>query len=704
MLHLAPLAVALSAHTVCVHGTDASISDPSLRDLRAPRWRRVRLGNLKPEGWLVSQMKLQASALSFHLPLFWKEVRNTSWLGGGSDNVGGLHESTPYWLNGVVPLAFQLDDSGLLEIVEHYIDGILDRQHANGWLGPETTPAESDFWSRYPLVLALAQYHEAAPLDSPRRNRIFKSMLKFFWEFRARLQHGFVLTDWSAARAHDIVWAIHYFVDVLLHQPAAENASASVQDLLHLAETLHEKGFDWHNKWFASPSFPQRPVTNDTLWTHGVNNAQSTKRGAVWARQSGNFTAGFMEAQTAWNTLMRYHWQPYGLFAADEHLAGDNPSRGTELCTVVESIWSLALIAQMADTDSHAVSALDRLEKIVFNALPGSLSDDLWSHPYLQFANSFKASGGESDHVWTHDGPDAAMYGLAPNYECCTSNFHQGYPKFLTHLFFEDPSRNALVSAVWAPSALTTRAGGGASVELRTEYPFGVSCEYHIANPTAFTLIVRIPEFLRTLAGMQTIKAWLEGHEQIVMLENGFMHFDIPSWPLAEPRLAVRIAWDAPARVERRVGVDGAATVSVFVGTLLMTPDLRESREAVKRYDFEAADWNISARSSWRIALPEERALKFGPVLRQAAGPKPYAHTSMFCPLVVNASVARLEDRCWVVNHGAPAQPPGPETIRGTPVVLEERTFIPYGCSSLHMAVLPELPLEEFDSQMVILQ
>ena len=26
------------------------------------------------------------------------------------DNVGGLHESTPYWLNGAVPLALQLQD------------------------------------------------------------------------------------------------------------------------------------------------------------------------------------------------------------------------------------------------------------------------------------------------------------------------------------------------------------------------------------------------------------------------------------------------------------------------------------------------------------------------------------------------------------------------------------------------------------------
>ncbi len=36
------------------------------------------------------------------------------------------------------------------------------------------------------------------------------------------------------------------------------------------------------------------------------------------------------------------------------------------------------------------------------------------------------------DHVWTHDGPDAELYGLEPNYGCCTANFNQG--KISTYL------------------------------------------------------------------------------------------------------------------------------------------------------------------------------------------------------------------------------------------------------------------------------
>lgn len=40
---------------------------------------------------------------------------NSSWIGGAADT--GLHERTPYWLNGFVPLAYQLQDPTLVKTV-----------------------------------------------------------------------------------------------------------------------------------------------------------------------------------------------------------------------------------------------------------------------------------------------------------------------------------------------------------------------------------------------------------------------------------------------------------------------------------------------------------------------------------------------------------------------------------------------------------
>ena len=80
---------------------------------------------------------------------------NSSWIGGKAD--GGLHERTPYWLNGFVPLAFQLNDQKLLDLVQQYVTYILDHQSDNGWLGPDDSKDGNAYWSKYPMLFALRQ-------------------------------------------------------------------------------------------------------------------------------------------------------------------------------------------------------------------------------------------------------------------------------------------------------------------------------------------------------------------------------------------------------------------------------------------------------------------------------------------------------------------------------------------------------------------
>ena len=61
---------------------------------------------------------------------------------------------------------------------------------------------------------------------------------------------------------------------------------------------------------------------------------------------------------------------PTGMFCADELLCELNearmPSRGTELCTVVEAMFSYETMFSV----SGDVAFADRVERIAFNALP----------------------------------------------------------------------------------------------------------------------------------------------------------------------------------------------------------------------------------------------------------------------------------------------------------------------------------------------
>jgi hypothetical protein len=56
--------------------------------------------------------------------------------------------------------------------------------------------------------------------------------------------------------------------------------------------------------------------------------------------------------------------------------------------------------------------------------MPGSNTPDMWGHQYVQQANQAISTYSE-DRVYVNDGPESNMFGIAPNYGCCTANFNQ---------------------------------------------------------------------------------------------------------------------------------------------------------------------------------------------------------------------------------------------------------------------------------------
>jgi hypothetical protein len=82
---------------------------------------KLPLGTVKPAGWLRSQLENQAAGLTGNLDDFWPDLVNSSWRGGN----GEAWERGPYFLDGLVPLAYLLNDEHLISKVKTWIEPIL---------------------------------------------------------------------------------------------------------------------------------------------------------------------------------------------------------------------------------------------------------------------------------------------------------------------------------------------------------------------------------------------------------------------------------------------------------------------------------------------------------------------------------------------------------------------------------------------------
>src|SRR5699024_1443304 len=83
--------------------------------------------------------------------------------------------------------------------------------------------------------------------------------------------------------------------------------------------------------------------------------------------------------KTVFKDLMTLHGLPMGTFSGDEDLHGNDPSQGTELCAIAESMFSLEQIIAITG-DTHY---MDALERMTFNALPPQTTDDYNAKQYF---------------------------------------------------------------------------------------------------------------------------------------------------------------------------------------------------------------------------------------------------------------------------------------------------------------------------------
>ncbi len=618
------------------------------------------LGSVRPRGWLKDQLRTQAAGLGGHLDETWADVGPESgWLGGSGES----WERGPYFLDGLVPLAYLLDDGTLKAKAQKFIDWTLDHQASDGMIGPSSN---DDWWPRFVILKALTQYHEVT--GDP---RVIPVMDKYF-QYQLRALPARPLHDWSKFR-----WQDEFLSVIWLY-----NRTGSPY-LLDLARLLKKQGYDWQGQ-FADFKYTQR-VTSEyiklekgeglkdlALATHGVNNGQAVKAGPMWSLVSGS-AADRSAALTMISELNKYHGLPNGMFSCDEHLAGPNPSQGSELCTVVEYMFSLEHSLAISGDPSLG----DRLEQLAFNALPGTFTDDMWAHQYNQEPNQVECS--LHHKPWTTDGPESNLYGLEPNFGCCTANFHQGWPKFVASLFMlsgaqDSTAGEGLVAAAYAPCEVHTVIGGvPVHVVEETGYPFhgGVHFTVNPASPASFPMQFRMP-------------AWAA---DTTILVNG------KAEPRPQPGSFARVEriWRSGDRVEiafpmtPRISRWFNDSIAIERGPLVFSYGVGESWVKLRTRGM-TADWQVFPTTPWNYALSIDEAspAKTIAVTEAEVGQGPF--TSSHAPVRLSVKARKLNQ--WRAEDGV--ADPLPQSPVASDQPEETITLIPYAAAKLRITAFPQ--------------
>ena len=599
------------------------------------QWRFYTAKEIRPEGWLRRQLEIQAQGLGGHLHEVWPDIRDSRWIGGRREG----WERVPYWLDGFVPLAYLLEDETLIAAAKRYIDAILAAQEEDGWICP--CPKERrkwyDTWAVQLIAKTLKVYYDCS--GDERIPEVLYRVLKNYYDL---LRSGHIrLFGWAKYRWFETFVALNFLWE-RYHEDWMKD----------LARLLREQGYDYRRavKSWKTPRH---------LWlrkTHIVNLTMMLKSEAVSRELLGEEYTDLAERLRA--ALDRYNSTAFAGFTGDEVLSGIDPTRGTELCSVVEQMFSYELLYAHTGDAKWA----ERLELLAFNALPATLSEDMWTHQYVQMVNQIACERTMRMAPFSTNGPEAHLFGLEPNFGCCTANFSQGWPKLALSTFLR--REETILSALMLPSVLKD---GGVTIRLESDYPFKNRARYIIDSDRAFPFLIRIPSFAQRL----TVNG--ESHPG-GMLER----------KIAPGHTEIDLQFETVPVLRRRpndlfVLQAGSLLFSVPVGYQKQAREY--TRRGVER-KFPYCDYSLLPQTDWNYAFAAEDFA----VSRNEIAAFPFSQERP--PVAVRARMKKID---WGLKF--PYRSVCRKTPRSTaPLSAEEDVLlIPYGCARLRMTEMPLL-------------
>lgn len=589
---------------------------------------------IKPLGYIKNQLRIQAEGLSGNLDKMWRDIKDSKWIGGDAEG----WERVPYWLDGFIPMAYLLEDEELISVAKKYMDAIISFQKPDGWICPcdaEKIPTY-DTWAVLLISKVLSVYHGFS-----KEEKVLDCLYRVMKNFYSLLKDGTCkLFDWGKYRWYEGFIALNY-LNKYYDEPWQGE----------LALMLKEQGYDYTEaieKW-------KRPVNRWTFETHIVNIGMMLKAEAVSCDLLGEEYKDL--AKRLFDVLWQYNGTAVGTFTGDECLSGLSAVQGTELCAVVEQMYSYQQLISYTGDPFWAA----QLEKVAFNALPATLSDDMWSHQYDQLSNQIACERFTAKCLFRTNSREAHLFGLEPNYGCCTANFSQGWSKLVYNAFMH--KGDTVYCPISLPCVLDTEAQ---YISLETDYPFKNSSNFTVKAKKAFKLVIRIPDFAKNVKldgedfdGRNATVCFAEGEERVVAVS-----FDTIPEIVKRPHdlnsvVCGSLVFSVPVAYEKKM--------------------LEYEKNNVER-KFPYCDYEYSPTTPWNYALCDTALSR----LEKKVDPVPFS--SQAPALTVKARVKRIH---WDKLDGFDSVCAVSPSATSSDAPAEDMELYPYGCAKLRMTEIP---------------
>ena len=424
----------------------------------------------------------------------------------------------------------------------------------DGYLGPHLLKA-GEHLSRWPHVvffracMALYEYN--------RDDRIIHALCRHYLN----------------ERADNFAWRDMNNVEIILWLYGVTGE----KKLLKYAKEIYRKYNDRH----GSDSIDDVSLSEKKPTEHGVSHNEYMKQGAILYSYTKD--QKYLEvSKSAFRKMEKFFMLPGGCICSNEHMIDNKYYETYETCDISDMTWSLSYLYRITSDASYG----DKIERCIFNAGLGSVSDDFRSLQYFSGANQVTLgySSNNNDRGITSDW---MRYAPNPGTACCPGNVNRFMPNYIFNMWQND--NNTLKSCLFGPSQLHVKFDSGkAFISEETSYPFEDSVRYVIKTDTPFTLSLRVPSFAisMTVRGIKYDISALHG--------ESFINCEI----VGDETLNVEFEYS----IEEKVSEPG---VYLCRGPLVYSLPIEKVSETVfdKTSGEHYPSYNLYPKSEWRYAL-----------------------------------------------------------------------------------------------------